>query len=122
MGPCRCIDCQLQRWTDEVIAFRVIHTFNRGMNMAPLIEIKGLAASIATAKKGIADVRGASASLNVSSAALVAELNDVTAQIESARSDLKFEAATLGNGNGETEEKPLAKPLTDTTASLATGS
>lgn len=78
-----------------------------------LIEIKGLASSIADAKRGIAEVRGASANLNVSSAALVAELNDVTAQLESARSDLKFEAATLGNSPPEERlsEEP-AKPST----------
>jgi hypothetical protein len=77
--------------------------------MPPLIEIKGLAANIATAKKGIAEVRGAAASFGASSSALVAELNEVTAQLEQHRADLRFEAETLGNGPEE-PEKPAVKP------------
>ena len=70
--------------------------------MPPLIEIKGLGAAVQSAKAGIAGVRSATAGLSSEAAALVAAIQDVRTQIAQAQSDLKFEAETLGNGNGET--------------------
>jgi hypothetical protein len=63
----------------------------------PLIEVKGLSQTVAAAREGIKSVREAAASLHVSASAFAAEAADVTKQIEQARSDLKFEAETLGN-------------------------
>jgi hypothetical protein len=79
--------------TDRVIAVRVLR--QKGFKMP--LEIKGLGQQVASAKKGIADVRAAAADLSVSTEALVSELKDVKTQVEAARSDLKFEAETLGN-------------------------
>lgn len=90
--------------TDRIAEYRVVRKFiQEGFFEMPLIEIKGLAASIATAKKGIAEVRGAAASLGTETTGLVAELNEVTSQVKQHRADLRFEAETLGNSNGSEE-------------------
>lgn len=90
--------------------------------MASLIEIKGLGAAITSARAGIKGVREAAANVQISADALTAELNDVHTQIEAARSDLKFEAQTLGNSGASNgagsltggEIKPVAAKPTET--------
>ena len=67
--------------------------------MPPLIEIKGLGADVASAKKGIRDLRSEVAGLNVDSTLLTTAVKDVRTQIKQAHDDLKFEAETLGNGS-----------------------
>jgi hypothetical protein len=69
-----------------------------------LLEIKGLGQQVAGAKRAIADVRVAAGDLNRSTTALVTEMRDVTAQVEAARKDLRFEAETLGNSAPELQE------------------
>lgn len=92
---------ELAELTDRVTAVRVITTMNREGRLPPLIEIKGLGAIVADAKKGIAGVRAETAGLSIDAAALVSAVQDVRGQIKQAHADLKFEAETLGNG-GET--------------------
>jgi hypothetical protein len=87
--------------TDRVTAFRVVTTMQREGRLPPLIEIKGLGAIVANAKKGIAEVRSETSGLSTDASALVSAVQDVRAQIQKAHEDLKFEAETLGNG-GET--------------------
>ena len=82
--------------------------------MPPLIEIKGLGAAVANAKKGIADLRTETAGLSTDASALVSAIQDVRTQIKQAHEDLKFEAETLGNGGETQSEKPVVKPI-DTT-------
>lgn len=69
----------------------------------PLVEIKGLGNAMAGVRDGIRGVRKLVADLNDSSSGLAAELQDVQKQIEQARSDLKFEAQTLGNSGNASE-------------------
>lgn len=88
--------------TDRVIAFRVL--IEKGLVAVPLLEIKGLGQHVASAKKGIADVRSAAADLGISTGLLTQELKDVHAQVEAARTDLRFEAETLGNSPTTSED------------------
>ena len=91
--------------TDKITTAKVLlNTANniREGKMPPLIEIKGLGAAVQSAKAGIASVRSETAGLSTDATALVAAIQDVRKQISQAQSDLKFEAETLGNGNGET--------------------
>lgn len=71
----------------------------------PLIEIKGLGAHVASAKKSIADLREAASGFHTESTALTGELTDLTEQIKQHRADLRFEAETLGNGSGEQQKQ-----------------
>jgi hypothetical protein len=73
--------------------------------MVRLIEIKGLGDAVAGAKKGIADLKAAAGGLNASTGKLVAELNDLTEQVEQHRSDLHFEAESLGNSPPKSEKQ-----------------
>ena len=83
------------------------------MTMPPLIEIKGLGLAVASAKKGIADLRVETAGLSTDASALVSAIQDVRTQIKQAHEDLKFEAETLGNGAPTDEpEKPSPPPVT----------
>jgi predicted nucleic acid-binding Zn-ribbon protein len=84
-----------------------------------LLEIKGLGAHVAAAKRGIADVRTAAADLNNSTGALAMELRDVTAQVEAARKDLRFEAETLGNSAPELSEVSETSDNSGTAANAA---
>ena len=65
--------------------------------MAALVEIKGLGARVASVRSGIKAARDAAADVEGAASALAAELKDVHTQIEQARSDIRFEAETLGN-------------------------
>lgn len=65
--------------------------------MPPLLEIKGLAGAVNDVRASLKSIRSSAAGLQASAAGLKAELDDVTKQIEQHRSDLKFEAETLGN-------------------------
>ncbi|MCK1585470.1 hypothetical protein IVB03_39440 [Bradyrhizobium sp. 168] len=89
--------------TERVIAYRII----REMGLMPLIEIKGLGTAVASAKKGIADVRTAAAELNTEAGQLVAEIGDLTSQVKQHRADLRFEAETLGNSSPPPEPRDL---------------
>lgn len=108
LEPLPDITVELSGLTDRVIAYRVITQMEREGNLPPLIEIKGLGAIVADAKKGIAGVRAETAGLSTDAKALVAAVQDVRVQIKQAHEDLKFEAETLGNGgetsSGETSE------------------
>lgn len=86
--------------TERLTAERVILTAVRE-NKMPLIEIKGLSASVAAVKGSIGDLRTSAAVLNTESSALKAEIDDLTTQIKQHRTDLRFEAETLGNGSGD---------------------
>lgn len=68
------------------------------------LEIKGLGAAVASARKGIAEVRAASADVNESARGLTGDLVDLKKQIDTARDDLKFEAQTLGNSQAADEK------------------
>jgi hypothetical protein len=67
--------------------------------MPPLIEIKGLAGTIASVRDGIKEARAMGATVQHSAAMLAVELKDLGNQIEAARADIKFEAQTLGNSS-----------------------
>lgn len=96
------IENEISRLADGIAALRVVYALIQGRPpMPPLIEIKGLSATVAAAKRGIADVRAATSGLSAEAGHLVSAVNDVRAQIKQAHDDLKFEAETLGNG-GET--------------------
>jgi hypothetical protein len=95
---------ELSELTDRVTALRVVTKMQKEGRLPPLIEIKGLGAVVASAKKGIADVRAETSGLSVAAAALISAVQDVRAQIKQAHEDLKFEAETLGNGGGAVSE------------------
>lgn len=97
----------LDRLTAGVAALRQVYLLihGRDLDMPPLIEIKGLGAAVAAAKKGISDVRSETAGLSADAAALIASVKDARKQINDAHEDLKFEAQSLGNG-GETQSEP----------------
>jgi hypothetical protein len=103
------ISAALSELTDRIIAYRVITKMDREGTLPPLIEIKGLGAIVADAKKGIAGVRAETAGLSTDAAALVAAVQDVRVQIKQAHDDIKFEAETLGNGNGSDESEVTPK-------------
>lgn len=86
----------------------------------PLIEIKGLASSVANARKGISEVRAAATSLNVESAALVNEMNDIKDQVAQHRKDLRFEAETLGNGAPDEEQSEKQSSHSDSSGTAST--
>jgi hypothetical protein len=90
--------------TNRVIAYR-IYQFG-GLEMARLIEIKGIGADVASIKKGIGELRAVASEVNTESTALKAELGDLRDQIKEHRADLRFEAETLGNGGEPLEPEP----------------
>lgn len=101
----------LERLTEGIRALRIVRgLIMRGQSMTRLIEVKGLAGQVKAAKQGIADVRLAASSLNESASAFAAECADVKAQIEEARSDLRFEAETLGNSGSSSAGSQQPKP------------
>lgn len=102
----------LDRLTAGVKALRQVYLLihAKGDDMPPLIEIKGLGAAVAAAKKGISDVRTEVAGLGTDTAALTATVKDVRKQVNDAHDDLKFEASTLGNGGEQQSEKDSEKP------------
>jgi hypothetical protein len=61
------------------------------------MEIKGLGAAFQAAKARIAHARNAVTTFEQTSGAFVADIEDVTKQIDAMHSDLKFEATQLGN-------------------------
>jgi hypothetical protein len=76
------------------------------------IEIKGLAAGVAAARKGIADARASVAGMQEAGASLKSTVDGVTAALKEAESDIRFEAAQLGNGGppAETSAPPSPPP------------
>lgn len=112
--------------TDRVFTYRVARMLiNKGIiAMPPLIQIKGLAASIAEAKKGISDVRSAVVDLNTESSGLKSDLGDITNQLKQHRSDLRFEAETLGNGgeNSQSDDKTTKQDAEKPSGQPAAGS
>jgi hypothetical protein len=104
---------ELEWLTRGVRAVRIAReTYTRReAQMARLIEIKGLGNIVAEAKKGIGELRGAAGDLNVETAGLKAEINDLTDQVKQHRKDLRFEAETLGNGGGDLDEKKPEPPV-----------
>jgi predicted nucleic acid-binding Zn-ribbon protein len=90
--------------------------------MARLIEIKGLGADIASVKAGIGELRAAAAELNTEKSGLTAEIKDLTEQLKQHRSDLRFEAETLGNSSGNTDEKKVEPPAPLNSDSAGAGS
>lgn len=110
----------IARATDRLTTAKVLlNTANniREGKMPPLIEIKGLGAAVQSAKAGIAGLRAETAGLSTDATALVTAIKDVRAQIAQAHSDLKFEAETLGNGNGETTSGTVSTASADTASS-----
>ena len=91
------------------------------------IEIKGLAAGVLAARKGITDARAKVATMQEAGAALAATVDDVTKALKAAEADIRFEAQQLGNGgvNAEPSDPPLKpvitppQPLPDTPAAGA---
>lgn len=105
------ITFELNGLTGRLIEYRrYLSNRRRNDEMAALIEIKGLGAAVASAKKGIAGVREATGGLSSEAAALVSAVNEVRAQIKQAHDDLKFEAETLGNG-GEKISDPQTEDI-----------
>lgn len=94
----KCIHCGLTYFD--------LWSCNEGADVARLIEIKGLGDAVAGAKKGISDLKAAAGDLNASTGKLVAEIKDLTEQVEQHRADLKFEAESLGN-SPQTSEKQV---------------
>src|ERR1700754_570764 len=82
---------EIAELTDRVTALRVV-TAKAKEGKLPLIEIKGLGASVAAARKSITDVRTETSGLSTDASALVAAIQDVRTQIKQAHDDLKFEA------------------------------
>ena len=99
----------LRALTAHVTAYR-FQLENERMRMARLIEIKGLGADIAGIKAGISTLRAAAAELNTEKAGLTAEIKDLTEQLKQHRADLRFEAETLGNSSGDTDEGETKPP------------
>jgi hypothetical protein len=104
---------EIEWLTRGVRAIRISHQL-RKQEMARLIEIKGLGNIVAEAKKGIGELRTSAGALNTETTGLKAEIDDLTAQVKQHRADLRFEAETLGNGNGGgsdgQSEKPAGQP------------
>jgi hypothetical protein len=98
--------------TDRLTTARVLTSISNDVKsgrVAPLIEIKGLGAAVQAAKQGIAGVRGETAGLSIDAALLMTAIQGVRKQITQAREDLKFEAETLGNGNGSDNSGETSK-------------
>jgi hypothetical protein len=71
----------------------------RGFSMAGIdLKIKGLSDVVKRAREGISSVRAAASGVDQSAMAFVASAASVQQQIDAARSDLEFEATSLGNG------------------------
>ena len=88
--------------TNRLYVYRVIYRITNGaMNMS-LIEIKGLKDIVASAKKSIGEIRSSATQLNTETAGLKAEIDDLTNQVKQHRTDLRFEAETLGNSTSDT--------------------
>ena len=68
------------------------------VEVLPPIQIKGLAADVMTVKRGFADIREVVRDVNLVSVALKQDLQDVKAQLQQHRQDIRFEAEALGNG------------------------
>lgn len=98
--------------TRGVRAIRIGYQLRKAkeLEMARLIEIKGLGNIVAEAKKGIGELRGAAAGLNTETTGLKAEIDDLTAQVKQHRADLRFEAETLGNSPPADEESVKPPP------------
>ncbi len=73
----------------------------------PLLEIKGLGADIADIKKGIGDLRSVVKEVNSEKNGLITEMRDVRDQLRKHRSDLHFEAETLGNSSSNSSNVPV---------------
>lgn len=106
---------EIDRLTVGIRALRIVHHLihRRYEDMPRLLEIKGLGGDIASIKKGIGDLRVAASELNTEGAALKAEIVDLKEQIVQHRSDLRFEAETLGNGNGSDEQSDKEQKQVD---------
>jgi hypothetical protein len=100
---------ELEWLTRGVRAVRIARQI-RTLEMARMIEIKGLGNIVAEAKKGIGELRGAAAGLNTETSGLKAEIDDLTAQVKQHRADLRFEAETLGNSSVEPVQEPKTPP------------
>jgi predicted nucleic acid-binding Zn-ribbon protein len=120
MRACCCMSCRFTRWTEQIIDRRSELELER-YEMARLIEIKGLGTAIADVKKGIGELRAAAGELNVEKSGLTAEIKDLTEQLKEHRKDLRFEAETLGNSSGDTdEEETKPSPAASTAIPSAT--
>lgn len=110
-----------QQWlvarTELIATARIMK--QRGLGIMPLIEIKGLGAAVAGAKKGISDLRSAAAGLNTETTALNLEIVDLTEQVKQHRKDLRFEAETLGNSPPPDEPEKPPPPVASPQAALA---
>lgn len=81
------------------------------------IEIKGLAAGVTAARKGISDARAKVAAMQEAGSSLAATVDDVTTALKQAEADIRFEAAQLGNGGPpSTSSGEQSKAATVTTA------
>lgn len=81
----------------------------REVSMA--IEIKGLAAGVQAARKGIADARAKVAGMQEAGTSLAATVDDVTAALKAAEADIRFEAQQLGNSPPAEPSAPPPKPV-----------
>ena len=64
---------------------------------ARLVEIKGLGETVSAARQALQGVRASARAMNDTAAKLKAEVEDVTAQLQEHRDDLKADAESLGN-------------------------
>lgn len=83
--------------------------------MPPLIEIKGLGQIAASVRDEVRGIRALGAVVQENASGLRAELGDINDQITQVRSDIKFEAETLGNS--PPASPPSATPETGASSS-----
>lgn len=106
MRPCSCFVCELQRRTDELIAYRI---WRAGM----AIELKGIRAKALAAAKNLDRINAAYDAFNTAAPAHAADVEGLAPQIDQLNSDLQFAAQVLGNSAGQSEqqqEPPKTEP------------
>lgn len=89
----------------RAIVARDRRVYREVLAMPPLIEIKGLGQAVAGVREEIRRSRDSAGRLQDSAFKLRAEIEDYHAQVEQARSDLAFEAQTLGNSGGSSQQQ-----------------
>ena len=113
MRPCACLNCTLQRLTDEIIAERIW----RGMGMA--LEIKGLKAKAVKTGAMFDRLNVAYDKLLDTGTAHAADVESLPAQIDGMQDDLQFMVQALGNStggssnSGEGVDKPKPAPAAE---------
>lgn len=78
-----------------------------------MVEIRGLKEALSRARSAISGARSSVSGLEASAIGLQQDADDITRQLEAHRSDLQFEAQSLGNSPGSNGSNLLRDMLKD---------